>query len=287
MNAVLGAKRNDIQYVFDNAADTYGNAAALDRSVGSELLSRLDLLKALPIHILDAGCGTGICSLELVQRYPNAMISGIDLSSKMLQVASRREGIGCMQFIKANSLQLPFADNQFDLIVSNLMLPWCDVAAVLTEFRRLMRPAGALMFSTFGPDTLIELREAWARMDERQHVHDFYDMHDIGDALLRTGFAEPIVDVDRVTVTYPSTDALFADLKNSGTVNIHPSRRRSLTGKQRFAAFRDTLDTFRDEDNRIPLTYEVIYGHAWTPREQDITTASVPLESLLRDTRLK
>ncbi len=268
-----------IRQVFDRSAHTYSAAAALDHSVADELLARLDLLNTDLQRILDAGCGDGYCADALRNRYPDSDLIGIDLSQAMLCAASSR-GVMPAEFSLAHAERLPFADGAFDLIFSNLLLPWCDIGAALVELRRVMRPGAGLMFTTFGPDTLIELRQAWAKVDELPHVHDFYDMHDIGDALLHAGFAEPIVDVDRVTVTYASAESMIAELKASGATNIHPRRRTTLTGKRRFHRFLSELDTLRDTDGRIPLTYEVIYGHAWAPGQPDSAAVTIPLDAV-------
>ncbi|MDH3693367.1 MAG: malonyl-ACP O-methyltransferase BioC [Gammaproteobacteria bacterium] len=272
--------RKAVQRVFGRAAYTYSDAAVLDQSVGGELLSRLDLLKASPARILDAGCGGGYCTGLLRQRYPDAEIVGIDLSLYMLQATAQKHANTVSPRVLTSAEHLPFADARFDLVFSNLMLPWCDIGAALVELQRVMCPESALMFSAFGPDTLIELRQAWGKVDELPHVHDFYDMHDIGDALLHAGFAEPIVDVDRITVTYASIDAMICELRNSGATNIHPQRRKSLTGKKRFQRFCAAVENCRDEDQRISLNYEVIYGHAWIAPTQDSDAVTISLDSL-------
>jgi len=252
--------------------------------VADELLSRLDLLKASPVRVLDAGCGGGYCTDQLRHRYPDAEIVGIDLSLNMLRASAQIYADTSMQRVQTSVEQFPFPGSTFDLVISNLVLPWCDIGTALVELCRIMTQGGALMFSAFGPDTLIELRQAWAKADELPHVHGFYDMHDIGDALLHAGFAEPIVDVDRITVTYVSMDAMIRELRHSGATNIHPQRRKSLTGKQRLQKFCAAVEEYCDEDQRIPLTYEVIYGHAWVApghhSNNNSNSVSVPFESL-------
>ncbi|MGH8258262.1 MAG: methyltransferase domain-containing protein, partial [Steroidobacteraceae bacterium] len=146
---------------------------------------------------------------------------------------------------------------------SNLLLQWCDgLDAALAEIRRVLKPGGFLTFSTLGPDTLGELREAWAAADASSHVNGFIDMHDIGDALARAGFAEPVLDVERLTLSYPDVGALTRDLKAIGAHNVTSARRRGLTGRVKWRAMTDAYEAFR-RDGRLPATYEVIYGAAW------------------------
>ena len=172
--------------------------------------------------------------------------------------------------INADVYQLPFADNSVDLIVSNLMLQWCDdLDLVFAEFRRVLRPEGLIMFTTFGPDTLKELRQSWQAVDANyEHVNTFIDMHDIGDALIRAGFGQPVMDMELFTLTYDKPMGVLKDLKAIGATNANQDRQTGLMGKQKFAAMLNAYEELRSvTDNKIPATYEVVHGHAWAAPE--------------------
>lgn len=195
---------------------------------------------------------------------------------------------GNVDFVCADIEHLPFAAASFDMIVSNLTLQWCDPVAVFAECRRALRPGGLFMFTTFGPDTLAELRAAWHAVDERPHVHGFFDMHDIGDLLVRAGFAEPVMDVERFTLTYSDVLDVLRDLKRLGAHNAAHGRARGLTGKTSFMRFKQAYEAMR-VDGRIPATHEAVYGLAWAPetapqRAVDGAVA-IPLADIRRQSR--
>jgi malonyl-CoA O-methyltransferase len=252
---------------FDHASDTYDRAAIVQGEIRGRLLERLDLVRLQPAAILDLGAGTGHASRALKRRYPSAQVIAIDLSERMLQESRRQQG-WWQRFhpLVADAHKLPIRSASVDLVLSNLMLEWCqDPDAVFAEIRRALRPQGLLMFTTLGPDTLKELRDAWRRADRYTHVHRFIDMHDIGDALVRAGLAEPVMDTERLTITYPSLPALVEELRASGSTNIAHGRARGLTGKRRAREFR-TIGT----NGALAISVEAVFGHAWagTLREQ-------------------
>jgi malonyl-CoA O-methyltransferase len=232
-----------------------------------------------PRVAIDAGAGTGHAARELKRRYPKALVIALDSSRRMLQQAARRQ-IWLRRFarVQADAGQLPLADGSVDLIVSNLMLPWCSPDEVFAEFRRVLAPQGLLCFTTLGPDTLRELRSAWRQVDSHTHVNQFTDMHDVGDALVRAGFNSPVLDVERYTLTYLDVRRVADDLKATGARNATAGRARGLTGRQKFAALQTAYEVFR-EDGRLPATYEVVFGHAWAPltaaRRGDGSTVSL------------
>jgi malonyl-CoA O-methyltransferase len=175
---------------FDRAATTYDAAAVLHAEVRGNLLARLDLMALAPRVVVDAGAGTGHASRALIRRYPKALVIALDSSARMLQAAGRRQSwLRRFARVHADAERLPLADSSVDLILSNLMLQWCNPDPVFAEFRRVLAPQGLFSFTTLGPDTLRELRSAWSEVDSRTHVNQFIDMHDIGDALVRGGFA--------------------------------------------------------------------------------------------------
>jgi malonyl-CoA O-methyltransferase len=250
---------------FDRAAATYDAAAVLHAQVRVNLLARLDLMAVAPRVVLDAGAGTGHACRALKRRYSKALVVALDFSPRMLQAAGRQQSwLRRFSRVCADAQSLPLADGRVDLILSNLMLQWCNPDLVFAEFRRVLAPQGLLTFTTFGPDTLRELRSAWAKVDTRTHVNQFIDMHDIGDALVRAGFASPVLDVERYTLTYIDLRRVAADLKATGAHNATMGRGKGLTGRRQFAALQAAYEFFR-QDGRLPATYEVVFGSAWAP----------------------
>jgi malonyl-CoA O-methyltransferase len=264
---------------FDRAAATFDTAAILHAEVRANLLARLDLMNLAPRVAIDAGAGTGHAARELKRRYPKALVIALDSSRCMLQQAARRQSwLRRFTRVQADAEQLPLADGSVGLIVSNLMLPWCNPDRAFAEFRRVLAPQGLLCFTTLGPDTLRELRSAWRQVDSHTHVNQFTDMHDVGDGLVRAGFTSPVLDVERYTLTYLDVRRVAADLKATGARNATAGRARGLTGRHQFAALQTAYEVFR-EDGRLPATYEVVFGHAWAPmsaaRRGDGSTVSL------------
>jgi malonyl-CoA O-methyltransferase len=250
---------------FDRAATTYDAAAVLQREVRSHLLGRLDLTTLAPGRILDAGAGTGHASRALKRRYPKAFVLAVDSAPGMLRVAASQESwFRPFARVCADAARLPLQEGSVDLVFSNFMLPWTDPDAVFTEFRRVLAPRGLLTFTSLGPDTLRELRTAWAEVDSHTRVIQFIDMHDLGDALVRAGFAAPVLDVERYTLSYAEVRGLAADLKAMGARNGAAGRLKGLTGPRKFAAMQAAYEIHR-RDGRLPATYEVVFGQAWAP----------------------
>ena len=273
--AGLALDKRAIRAAFDRAAAGYEAAAVLQREIGERLLARLEYVRLAPQRILDLGCGTGFALPALARRYRKATLLGLDIAPAMTRAARERcrpplpFGIGTRfsrcRFITADAEALPVASRSIDLVFSNLALQWCDPQRAFAECRRVLRPGGLLLFASFGPDTLKELRAAWTAVDGDTHVHSFIDMHDLGDALLHTGLADPVMDMEPLTLTYTDVGAILRDLKGVGAHNAATGRPGALTGKSRFARFRAAYENFRRADGRIPATYEVVYGHAWGP----------------------
>lgn len=265
---------------FERAADRYDQAAVLQHEVESRLLERLDLMRLKPARILDLGCGTGHASAALLNRYKGARVVACDIAIPMLRhTRGRGRWLRRPACVGGDAQALPFADASFDLVYSSLMLQWCnDLDRAFAEINRVLAPGGLLMFTTFGPDTLIELRESWARVDGFTHVNVFIDMHDVGDALLRCGLADPVMDVERMTVTYRDVRGLMRDLKDIGAHNVTRGRARGLTGRRKLTQLLTAYDTYRRPDGLLPASYEVVNGHAWA-RDRAV---SIPLDRLKR-----
>ncbi len=258
--------RTAVRNTFDRAGASYEAAALLQSNVATELLSRLEPFDFAPAVVLDLGAGTGRCSLQLKRRYRRAQVLALDLAPGMLQAAARHQRwLRRFERICADAAALPLRSANVDVIFSNLMLQWCDPPdEVFAEARRVLKPQGFLAFSTFGPDTLCELREAWGE-DGHTHVNRFLDVHDIGDALMRAGFTEPVLDVERMSVTYPDVLGLMRDLQAIGARNVTAGRARTLTGKGRLRRMRERYEAHR-RGGTLPATYEVIYAVAWNGR---------------------
>ncbi len=265
---------------FERAADGYDDVALLQREVGARLLERLEYLRVQPEVALDLGCGTGLITAGLMRRYPGARVYALDFAEGMLR-HTRRHGrwLRRPRCVCGDMESLPLADASVDMLCSNLAFQWAtDRERLFAECRRVLRPGGVLMFTTFGPDTLRELREAWQRVDGMAHVNPFADMHDIGDELMRAGFADPVMDVERMTLTYGGVMELMRDLKQLGARNVLSSRRRGLTGKAGWRAMAEAYEAFR-RDGRLPASYEVVHGQGWVV---DATQRRVPLDSLFK-----
>jgi len=266
---------------FARAAATYDAAAALQREVGARMAQRLDYVKLAPHAILDAGCGTGEAIGELSARYPGARIVGLDIALPMLEAARVRAASSrsmfdrllrpfaggragqTPRFVCADIAALPIAGASIDLAWSNVALQWVnDLPRALAEFRRVLKVGGLLSFTTFGPDTLREIRGAFAGVDDDTHTSRFVDMHDIGDMLVHAGFADPVMDMECMTLTYDTPQAMLAELKAIGATNRTRGRPRGLTGRARWSQVTARLEALR-RDGRIPATFEVVYGHAW------------------------
>ena len=224
-----------VQQSFDRAAAAYDRHAVLQHEVEQRLLERLEYLRTEPARMLDAGCGTGIASHALQQQYPGASVIGLDWSTGMLnQLRARNGGQVAPLALCADMQELPLAARSMDLVFSSLAIQWCPHPGKLfADFRRVLKPGGMLLFSTFGPDTLHELKTAWAKADDRPHVNEFADMHDIGDLVVASGFVEPVFDVDVITLEYKDVISLMRDLKAIGAHNAASGRSPGLRGRVR------------------------------------------------------
>ena len=256
--------RARVRASFERASARYESAARLQARVGEELLTRLEAFRFRPRVVLDLGAGTGRLARELKRRYPRALVVALDLSAGMLREARRHSRPWRpLARVCADAPRLPLAAASVDLVFSNLMLQWCAPPdAVFAEVRRVLTPEGFFAFSTFGPATLAELRSAWAQADGLSHVHEFADVHDVGDALVRAGLAEPVLDVDRVELYYPDVLALMRELKSLGAHNAAAGRPRTLLARAHLERVRAGYEPFRRAAG-LPATFEVIYGAAW------------------------
>ena len=246
-------------------ASVAGSDDFLSARTREELLSRLALTATRPRRVLDAGAATGRASAELARRFRGCRVVSLDLSPARLAAARRSHGrFARRDEVAGDAARLPFRDRVFDMVFANLLLPWFgDPAPVLAEAARVLRPEGLFTFASLGPDSFRELREAWRAVDEEEHVQAFPDMHDLGDALMRAGLRDPVLDVERLTVTYAEPAALWRDLTAAGARNTLAGRSRGLATPARFRRLAEAWERMRDEDGRLPLTLELVYGHCW------------------------
>lgn len=282
-----GLDRTHVRRAFGRAALSYEANAPLQAEVGARLRERLDDLPLAPQRVLDVGCGPGGGTAALAGRFPAAQVIALDLAVPMLQAAQAHlRAWPDAARVCADAQALPLADASVDLVHSNLCLQWCDDPGLaLDEFRRVLRPGGLLLFSTFGPDTLKELRAAFAAVDATPHVSRFVDMHDVGDALLATGFRDPVLEREDFVLTYADARTLMRELRAIGATNADAKRARTLTGKAHLARVVAAYEAHR-RDGRLPATYEVVYAQAQAPepgqprRRGGADVASFPIERL-------
>lgn len=260
----------EIGQSFNAHASEYEREAQVQLEIGQRLFERLDYLKMTPRTILDIGCGPGPFLNQLAERYPNAEIVALDIAHSMLSmVKSKQTANDVWHAINADMHQMPFASEQFDLIFSNQVLHWShSLPAVLREWQRVLRPEGCLLFSTLGPDTFQELKQAFQQVDTYAHVNTFYDMHHVGDCLLTQAFTDPVVDMEVILAHYSSLSTMLRSLKSQGVKNIHEKRKSGLMGKDAWRKFEEAMALSQTPNLKYPLTYEVVYGHAWKSAHQ-------------------
>ena len=292
-----------VRRAFSRSAAGYAAAAQLQHQVEARLLESLDYLddpaldREAPQRVLDLGCGTGSAAAAMQNRWPKAQVLAIDMALPMLQqarhgatrwAASRWNPFArTPQLVCADARALPLADASVDVLFSNLCLQWVDdLDAVFACFRRVLKPRGMLLVSTFGPDTLWELREAFAQADDAPHVSPFADIAGFGDALVRAGFHQPVIDRELDVTHYPDLPSLMRELRAIGATNALHSRRHTLTGRARFSAAANAYDGMRDGQGALPATWETISAMAWAPeagtpiREGDVDVAAIPISRI-------
>jgi malonyl-CoA O-methyltransferase len=263
-NQPFALRQVDVQRHFDRAAGNFADADFVHRHCFDGVIERLQPMRLKATRILDLGCAAGTGSRELARRFRRARVTSLDLSRRMLQAGkSARSRFARIREVQADAAALPFATGSFDLVVANLLLPWIDRPGdVFAEIRRVLQKDGLFAFSTLGPDSLLELRQAWQLEDEFAHVNLFADMHNVGDALVQAGLGDPVLDVDGLAVSYEDIESLHRDLRAAGAGNALRDRRRTLTGKARLQRASSRL--FGEAGQAaIVINLELVFGHAW------------------------
>ncbi len=271
--SLFDTEKQRVRASFDRAAASYDGAAVLQREVSDRMAERLSYIRHQPQRVLDAGSGTGYGAQQLRQHYAAAQVIELDLAPRMLALSrdKQRQERGFFgrllhedpPLVCADLEALPLHSDCVDLVWSNLAIQWLNTPdTAFSEVQRVLRTGGLFMFATLGPDTLMELRQAFSGVDGHTHVNRFIDMHDIGDALVRTGFAEPVMDMEKIVLTYEDVKSVMRDLKAIGAHNAMAGRGRGLMGKRAWQQIEQRYESLR-RDGRLPATYEVIYGHAW------------------------
>lgn len=250
---------------FSKAAQGYDAAAFLQQEIASRLFERLGYMNIAPQKILDVGCGTGHCSRILRNDFKKAKVFAVDLAEGMIIEAKKSQAfLNKIDYRVADADALPFDEQSFDLVFSNLTLQWLpDLQRTFAELHRVMKPGGLLIFSTLGPDTLQELKQSWQQVDQGVHVNRFVDMQGVGDQVFNASFEDVVLDRDVITLTYQTVKGLMRDLKNIGAHNLDSDRQKGLMGKSRLQKLEQAYESQRWASGELPATYEVIYGHAW------------------------
>lgn len=277
----------EISKAFNRHATEYESAARVQYEIGRRLFERLDYLAIKPERILDLGCGPGFFSYELKKKYPKAQIIGLDLAQGMLiQAKKKHRWRRKWALVTADMQRMPFVAGSFDLIFANQVIHWgTSLPSIFRELNRIMSINGCLMFTTLGPDTFKELKQAWSGVNQYAHVNEFIDMHDIGDCLLSEHFLEPVIDMEFLAIHYETLPTLIKNLKAQGVKNINPQKNQGLTGKMAWKKFERNYLSLQTEGKKYPLTYEVIYGQAWKGEQRKTilgTETLIPVSQIKR-----
>jgi len=282
---VLNSQR--IRNAFEKAAPGFDGTDFLHREVRGRLLKRLEMVDIHPEWVLDLGAGTCSGASGLSGVFPDGHIISLDFAKPMLDAGKHKiPPQSDSSRVCADAAKLPFDHQSIDLIFSNLVLHHCpNPGAALAEARRVLRFPGLMTFTMLGQDSLIELRNAWATVDHFSHISHFMDMHHVGDALIQAGFAEPVIDVERLTVTYDSLSKLMADLRGVGSINATDKRNPGLTGRHCWRRLAEAYEQYRNENKQLPVTLEIIYGLAWSGEARSSLqgsdgTAEFPIDEL-------
>ncbi len=260
-----GPQRREVQRVFDQVAGRYDRHAALEQEIGSRLLERLEFQRRPAQRILDLGCGTGVSCAELKRSYRKAQVIGLDSSVAMLKRMLKRSGLlRRLQPVCADFTELPLADQSVDLVFSNLAFQWCsNPAALFNEIRRVLAPGGMLLFSSLGVGTFNELEAAWHSTHESSRMAPFADILELGDALMASGFQQPVMDAERISLNYPGISNLVEELEATGMAAYLSG---DIPLREATSALEAAYEPFR-LNGQYPVSFEVVYGTAFGPED--------------------
>lgn len=261
-------RKLDVARSFSRAAATYDSVAELQRQVGESLLAKIPArISIAGQSVVDLGCGTGYFHQALSQKLARVSLVGIDFAEGMVRHCARHRRGGL--WLCGDAENMPLAERSVALVFSSLAIQWCeDIDAVFAEMYRVLRPGGWLVFSTLGPDTLRELRDAWLQVDDYTHVNGFQSWQRLSSAITSAGFPTLIEpEEESVTLEYNTLHELTAELKSLGAHNVNSGRPAGLTGKQRLLQFFNAYEQQRNERGYLPASYQVWYGVLRKPRE--------------------
>ncbi len=257
--------KHAVKQSFNRYAASYNQSAALQAEVCLRLLERLDLINTNPEWVLDMGCGTGQALRTLSSKYPKAQLLSADISYQMLCQAKQQYGFFKRKYLlNADMDKIPLACDSVDLLFSNMALHWSnDLQAVFSEMKRVGRSGGYLMFTMLGVNSLTELRQSWSQIDTQSRVHQFADMHDVGDLMLSAGLSQPVMDSETITLEYDRFERLIDDIKKTGAVSAEKNRPRGLLTPRKIDRLKQAYESISFDGKCYKATIEVIYGHAW------------------------
>jgi len=246
---------------FASAASSYDGMAALQRRVGLELLRRFPVKERDGV-LLDIGCGTGFFSHQLALQISGQYLIALDLALPMLQTSRSKYPGMTARYVCADAEYLPFATHSIAQIYSNLALQWAqDLAKTFVGFKQALQPGGRLVFATFGPATLRELKAAWACVDDYTHVNTFYSIDEVKDFLHAAGFQDLSLDHVVYQSSYPSVQSLMRELKGIGAHNVNHARNPKPTTKSQLQQMIDCYEA-KMREGQILASYEIIFGEA-------------------------
>jgi len=274
--------QNSIERRFDNCAQSFSDFDFVHRYCRKDLIDRLAPIKITPQQAVDLGSALGAGAKFLEKNYPSCQITNLDISRTMLLSSiNNRKALRHINQIQASAELLPFKSDSIDLIFSNLLMPWINnLSFFLYEIKRVLSKNGLFIFSTLGPDSFANVKTAWSKIDNFEHINKFIDMHIIGDQLLNAGLSDPILDSDRLIIKYEDINAFFKDITASGSRNCLRNRNHGLTGKNKFNSFKEYLEKLKN-NNCFNIELELIYGHAWsgaaqtTPNEYSVDISMI------------
>ena len=260
-------EKKRIARAFSQAASTYDSHAALQRKVADNLCTQLSADESVQ-RVLDLGSGTGYCTKALHELYPQAEIINLDIAEAMLLFAANRQQSAGFKAkaVCADAEVLPFIDNSFDLVFSSLSIQWCqDYAVLFSELKRILKPQGEIHLSTFGPDTLQELTQAWQEVDSYVHVNQFQSEEFLKNKIDHQAFVKVHSTEEVMLMHYQNFEILARELKSLGANNKNAGQGKGLSGRKKITKLKRVFEANTDRQSGVPVTYQVFYLQAQKP----------------------